>query len=119
MPQRPLRRCTTPGCPHKVEAGRCPIHARNRLITRQRDPGATYHGDWPRRRLDYLARHPVCVLCGRAATVADHHPHSRRQLIRAGVADPDADQHLRPLCKPCHDRQTGLNQPGGWNTRYR
>jgi hypothetical protein len=49
--------------------------------------------------------------------VPDHHPRSRRELIAAGVADPDADEYLRPLCAPCHNPETARNQPGGWNRR--
>jgi 5-methylcytosine-specific restriction protein A len=48
------------------------------------------------------------------ATVADHYPLSRKELIDAGL-DPNDPQHGRGLCKPCHDRETAQNQPGGWN----
>lgn len=51
------------------------------------------------------------------ATVADHHPTSRRELLTQGVTDPDADHRLRPLCTTCHNRETARNQPGGWNAR--
>jgi 5-methylcytosine-specific restriction protein A len=62
----------------------------------------------------------VCVLCKRAfATVADHWPTSRRELVEQGVTNPDAPSRLRGLCGPCHSRETANNpdQAGGWNRR--
>ena len=118
MPARPLRPCTTPGCPGRADTGRCP-HCRT---GRQHNPRTKvetsadrgYSATWRARRRDYLTTHPVCALCGRMATIPDHYPMPRRQLVAAQVADPDADEHLRPLCDNCHRRQTGLRQPGGW-----
>lgn len=70
---------------------------------------------WPAIRLDYLTRHPVCELCGRQATVPDHHPRGIRQLRKAGVDNPNADRYLRPLCARCHNRETARKEPGGWH----
>ena len=118
MPERPLKPCTVPGCPGRAETGRCARCRNDRQgNTRLRVDTAAqrgYDARWRRRRADYLVEHPLCALCRRLAAVADHYPISRRQLLAEGVWDPDADEHLRPLCKPCHDRQTGLRQPGGW-----
>src|SRR4051794_8691645 len=109
----PRRRCTSPGCPNLAE-GRCPYH--QKLAGRQRDTWTELYGrDWPRRRLEYLAEHPWCVLCGRMATTADHHPKGIRLLLKIGVSDPHADKYLRPLCTSCHSTETGKHQPGGWN----
>ena len=72
---------------------------------------------WRRTRLDYLSRHPACVLCGKAATDVDHYPRTRRALLAAGVVDPDVDDHLRALCHRCHSQETARRQPGGWNAR--
>ena len=118
MPARPLKPCTVPGCPGRAETGRC---ARCRAA-RQHNPRLRvetaaqrgYDAAWRRRRTDYLDAHPYCALCPRLATVPDHYPISRRELIAQGATDPDADEHLRPLCKPCHDVQTSRRQPGGW-----
>lgn len=68
-----------------------------------------------------LARDPNCVLCLQAdrtepATVADHYPRSRRELVERGL-DPDDPQHGRGLCSSCHGRATAQHQPGGWNAR--
>ncbi|HLL68828.1 MAG TPA: hypothetical protein VK453_24405 [Micromonosporaceae bacterium] len=113
MPNRPRVPCTTPGCTGTAPGGRC-----DRCLTRQARGSSAARGygrTWRARRIPYLVAHPWCVLCGRPATVPDHHPASRRQLEARGVADPDADEHLRALCDPCHRTQTALRQPGGFN----
>jgi 5-methylcytosine-specific restriction enzyme A len=58
-------------------------------------------------RLPVLARAGYkCVLCGEPANIADHYPHSRRELVAAGL-NPDDPQYGRALCKRCHDTSTG------------
>jgi 5-methylcytosine-specific restriction protein A len=117
MPARPLQPCTTPGCPGRCHEGRCRRCRDTRQGNRRLKPETTaergYGAAWRRRRLDYLSTHPRCLLCPALAAVPDHYPISRRDLVRVGVADPDADEYLRPLCIRCHNRQTGLRQPGG------
>jgi len=114
----PVRRCPTPGCPGRASSGlcaRCKTRRQgNRRLRVETAAERGYDDVWRARRLDYLETHPACCLCGRMATIPDHYPRSRKQLVAAAVADPDADEHLRPLCAPCHLRQTGLRQPGGW-----
>ena len=62
-----------------------------------------------------LARDPICVICrAQPATVADHWPLSRRELVERGL-DADDPQYGRGLCKQDHDRETARNQPGGWH----
>lgn len=116
MPIRPQQPCTSPGCPRKSRNGRCEqCKELKRTAYRRRNRGVHDYGPrWPGFRIDYLIRHPACVICGRLSNVPDHWPISRRDLVAAGVLDPDQDQHVRALCKPCHDRQTARNQPGGW-----
>lgn len=113
---RPMKPCTSPGCPTRVYGGRCSRH--QRLAGRQRDRWTSVYGtDWPRIRLDYLSRYPRCVLCPALATIADHHPRGIRLLIKQNNQDLHADRHLRPLCASCHSKTTGLKEPGGWNRR--
>lgn len=120
MPARPMRPCTTPGCPRRAESGRCdPCRTSRRADIKRRSPWQDYGPQWPAVRADYLRRHPRCALCGQQATVPDHHPVARRQLIAQGVADPDDDAHLRALCETCHNRATATNQPGGWHRERR
>jgi len=114
----PLQRpCTTPGCPQLSTGGRCTTcRGQKRKLDRNRRRDVNDYGPrWPGRRLAFLLDNPTCVMCARLATIPDHYPRSRRQLLADGVTDPDLPQYLRPLCKPCHDHATGLNQPGGWH----
>lgn len=118
MPQRPLRPCNTPGCPGRATSGRCPAcraaRQHNPRLKAETAAQRGYGPVWQTRRLAYLQQHPLCALCRRLASIPDHYPRSRRQLLAAAVADPDADEYLRPLCDACHRRETGRRQPGGW-----
>ena len=51
-----------------------------------------------------------------SATVADHWPLTRRELVAAGL-DPDHPARGRGLCAPCHAKATALDPRtrGGWN----
>ncbi|AUS34616.1 hypothetical protein C1M55_28210 [Rhodococcus qingshengii] len=49
------------------------------------------------------------MLCGAEATIADHHPLSRRELIVQGL-DPNDPHHGRGLCKRCHDSHTAKDE---------
>lgn len=109
----PLRPCASPGCTTRVPNGRCEKHRRY-ATQRQDNWTALYGTNWPRIRFDYLSRHPVCVLCGHLATIADHYPLGIRKLLRNHHPDPHADDNLRPLCQPCHAKETGIREPGGW-----
>ncbi len=114
MPRKPLTPCSQPGCPELTSGGPCEAHKAQREAQRE-ERGTSARGlRWVRRRKAYIYSNPWCLLCGRAATVADHYPLSRKQLVAKGVADPDAFAHLRPLCVPCHNRETAKHQPGGW-----
>ncbi|MPZ66186.1 MAG: hypothetical protein GEU83_11955 [Pseudonocardiaceae bacterium] len=46
--------------------------------------------------------------------VTDHYPHTRAELVTAGVDDPDAWHRLRALCARCHNAHTAATTPGGW-----
>jgi 5-methylcytosine-specific restriction protein A len=116
MPTRTPRRCAAPGCgAHSTSPrGRCPKHLRKQPSA----VAAEYDDHWARRvRLPYLVANPACVLCGHLATVADHWPDSRTQLVGSRVTDPDAWHRLRPLCVPCHGRETLKHQPSAWQYR--
>ena len=107
------RVCTQPGCGTLVPAGtgRCPTHTRRRDGNPYSTPG---HQAF---REAVLARDPICVLCLRVrATVADHYPDERRDLVAQGL-DPNDPARGRGLCKSCHDKHTAATSPGGWNTR--
>lgn len=115
-PRRARTPCTQAGCSELTDGGRCAEHARAADHARgtAADRGYTSPGHLRFRRR-VLARDLICVVCRRApATVADHHPRSRRQLLAAGE-DPDDPAHGRGVCEPCHASETAKHQPGGWN----
>lgn len=114
MPRKPRPPCSVPGCPELTTGGRCEAHRREAEQQRGTSAERGYTTRWQRIRKAYLYRNPWCLLCGRTATVADHFPFSRRQLVAEGVADPDACNRLRRLCTRCHNRETAKRQPGGW-----
>lgn len=119
MPRKPRPPCSIPGCPELTTGGRCPAHEREANRDRVSRGGAVYTTRWQRIRKAYLYANPWCVLCGRAANVADHFPASRRELAAKGVPNPDASKHLRPLCVACHNRETARQQPGGFAAEAR
>lgn len=113
MPRRLAPPCTRPGCEHSKP---CPVHTRQQDRARGTAAERGYGHQWTTgTRTEYIEHHPYCVLCRAPATVPDHWPVSRKDLIASGVPDPDAWHRLRPLCKPCHDKETARLQPGGWN----
>jgi 5-methylcytosine-specific restriction protein A len=114
MPRKPRTPCTLPGFPALTTGGRCPTHEREANRQRASRGGSAYGPRWPRTRERYLYAHPWCLLCGRRATVADHFPLSRRELVAQGAVNADAFERLRPLCTSCHNKETAKHQPGGW-----
>lgn len=111
--------CTTPGCPQLTLDGKCTEH--KQVAEQQRGSAAErgYSGKaWRFARRTVLRQNPICVVCKHEfATVADHWPTSRRELVAQGVTNPDAPCYLRALCASCHGRETAREQPGGWNRR--
>lgn len=120
MAHRALSVCSRPGCPNLCRTSRCDTCRGDAERQRGTPAGRGYgHEHRARFRPAVLARDPWCRICGSApATVADHHPLSRRELVAAGL-DPDDPQHGRGLCASCHGRETAANpdQRGGWNAR--
>ncbi len=110
--------CPTSGCATITEGGRCGTCRSKAEQVRGSASQRGYNSRSHRIRFrqGVLSKHPFCVLCGSVATVADHHPLSRRELEAQGL-DPNDPERGRGLCKPCHDRETSTHQPGGWNQR--
>lgn len=105
-------------CPELTTAGRCEACATAADRARGTAAERGYGSFWSRViRPKYLKAHPICRLCPSVATVADHFPVSRRDLVAQGVKDPDGWHRMRPLCKACHDKHTAAEQAGGWNQR--
>jgi 5-methylcytosine-specific restriction protein A len=96
--------CSAPGCGQIVRDGsRCAEHRHDRMRPGARNRG--YDSTWERRRIVVLRRAPGCEDCGAPATEVDHVP-PRRELVRLGVTDPDADRFLHARCKRCHSART-------------
>lgn len=111
------RVCSRPNCPTLHQGtGRCP--ACHRAGDRTRRPHGSPYGTAGHRafREAVLARDPICVLCmATPASVADHYPTERQDLVDLGK-DPNDLEQGRGLCKRCHDSHTALTSPGGWHS---
>jgi 5-methylcytosine-specific restriction protein A len=114
-----MRVCSVPGCATlypNTQGSRCPTHVRQADKARGTSAERGYNTPGHRKfRAAVLNRDPICTLCGiKQSTVADHYPHSRKELIALGL-NPNDPQYGRGLDKQCHDRETAIHQPGGWN----
>jgi 5-methylcytosine-specific restriction protein A len=116
MPRKPLVPCSAvPSCPELTTGGPCAEHAKQRAKQRTNRGGSAYGRNWRERvQPRFIYQNPWCVLCGRAASVADHWPTSRRDLVARGEPNPDAFEHLRALCKACDAKERPKREPGGW-----
>jgi 5-methylcytosine-specific restriction enzyme A len=122
-----MRVCSSPGCPviHAGQ-GRCPDCRAKADKTRRPDGNPYSTAGHLAFREAVLARNPRCVCpgdcerhkgwCGAVATVADHYPIERRDLVSAGL-DPNDPSAGRGVCKGCHDAKTARTAPGGWADR--
>lgn len=120
MPTRALKPCTNPSCDELTSGGRCDTCSRT---TEQQRGSSSARGYGKRHRDRFrkavLDRDICCVICIKndrwvLATVADHWPLSRRELVDQGH-DPNDPDHGRGLCHDCHSKETAVNQPGGFN----
>lgn len=108
------RVCSTPGCPNFTDhGGRCAT-CKARADQARRPKGNPYSSPGHQRfREQVLARDPICVVClGARATVADHYPHDRVDLIDMGL-DPNDPRWGRGLCARCHNKHTAASKPAG------
>lgn len=86
-----------------------------------------YGNNWRKKvRGPYLAANPRCVgvlgqhhpNCDGRATIPDHYPKTRAELVRMGVPDPDAWHRLQPLSDSCHKWKTARFD-GAWGNPKR
>ena len=121
-----MRSCPTSGCPNLTRGGRC-LLCKAEAETKRRPDGNPYATSGHRAfRTQVLAMQPYCVCdgecghhtnrCGQPATVADHDPHERRDLVGMGL-DPNDPQYGRGKCKRCHDARTARTSQGGFLQR--
>jgi 5-methylcytosine-specific restriction protein A len=119
-----MKVCTQPGCPALVAAGRCEKHG-PKVKPRPSTTAQGYGAGWRRKRAAFIAAHPVCQgdgagghhpRCDGVATVPDHDPLTRRELVARGDPDPDAWHHLVARSAACHGRKTALFD-GAWGNK--
>lgn len=111
-----MKVCSVPGCPriYDDKVSKCPEHRRE--ARRARVDNKVYSSPGHLRfRGAVLARDYICVIdgCFQFATVADHYPHTRRELADSGL-DPNDPVYGRGLCAPHHNKHTAATSPGGW-----
>ncbi len=109
MPERAYRECCYPLCRAvAVRRGYCSQHApttaRTPMFVRN-DPRLSNltpaNKRFRRARHSFLIRHPLCAMCGEAATVLDHiTPH------RGVPALFWSERNWQPLCFRCHGVKT-------------
>jgi 5-methylcytosine-specific restriction protein A len=101
------RICPIHGIWNKVnKTDRCPIcykQSHKHYDDHVRDKGLTKFyasSEWRKLREQQLKRHPLCVMCNRPATVADH-----IKEIKDGGEKLSLD-NLQSMCNGCHTRKT-------------
>lgn len=118
------RICRKSGCGRTCEAGRCycrlhsALEESGRRVFTRRGKSAVWHGlystrRWKRMSHDFLAKYPVCFICGARAEIADHiRPHrGSLELFFDGG-------NLQPMCWRCHSRKT-FAENGNFNRNRR
>ena len=116
---RALTLCNVKDCTTKIPQGqgRCDAHRAKADAARRVDGNPYNTAGHQRFRRAVLDRDPICVICNIAiATVADHWPNERRDLVTDGL-NPDDPARGRGLCVTCHNEHTAASSPGGW-ARY-
>lgn len=117
MPSTLMRPCLVSRCPNLTRTARCPQHTptqsqgerdydRSRGSASQRGYGAR----WRRLRAMQLNAHPLCVVCGRAATDVDH-------IISRRKGGTDVEDNLQSMCHQHHSEKTNREDGGGWQRR--
>lgn len=106
--------CSKAGCGRTAVAGKdfCERHLGlqkakdSRKIFTARGKSSQYHNLydsvlWRKTRKAFLKKYPVCFICGKPATIADHIiPH------RGDLSLFYNEGNLQPLCQSCHSRKT-------------
>ena len=103
--------CLKPGCGRAAVQGKdyCQRHISlqdSRKVFTKRGKSAKWHSlyetsEWRKRRREFLKKYPICVICGKPATIADHiTPH------RGDLSLFYDEQNLQPMCQACHSRKT-------------
>lgn len=115
MPSKAPTPCSR--CGQKVvRNGLCAKHYsqndRARGTAQQRGYDADHEAQFRRPVLEHAGYRCATPDCINRATVADHFPRSRRELVAAGE-NPNDPRHGRALCASCHGRYTAKHQGFG------
>ena len=104
--------CKQPGCANTTHEVYCEEHKSKRYDTDRASAAKRgYDSRWQRYRKWFLGKNPLCVECGRLATVVDHiepHKGSRDKFW-------DISNH-QSLCESCHNRKTASEEMDAWDT---
>lgn len=102
MPYLAGRPCAHRGCVallHGRGVRFCPEHLAEARRAQDARRGTAaqrgYDARWTRLRTQFLKAHPICVKCGRLATIAHH-------IIRRQGGGSDDEANLMALCAACH-----------------
>ncbi len=118
MPSLPRKPCAHPRCGQLTVPGQryCEKHKRNHRAAQDKQRGSAasrgYGYRWQKASKGFLKQHPLCCRCEVsgfvvAATVVDHiKPHRGDMGLFWDRAN------WQPLCKPCHDRKTAVEDGG-------
>lgn len=119
MPGRLKRECRKIGCLNLTDSadGYCDAHSREVYLRydrqRQNSNERGYNYRWSKYRRWFLTKNPLCVTCGRAATVVDHIiPHKGNEDLFWYINNHQA------LCKRCHDIKTTTEDGGFGNKNF-
>lgn len=115
-------RCRHPACPGYAEkaTGYCVTHASD-FVPRRPFEGASKTTvasahyattEWRKFTKDYLARHRVCVLCGRPSECTDHNLMSAPEMIRQFGGFIYDERYYRALCISCNTKERNRKQRG-------
>lgn len=114
---RAMTVCNRADCTTKIPQGQGRCAACQAQADRNRRPSGNPYSSSGHLafRTAVLDRDPICVVCEiRVATVADHYPTDRRDLVDLGL-DPNDPRYGRGVCASCHNKSTAQRSPGGWN----
>ena len=112
MPYKSKRPCAYPRCPELTNEYYCEPHRkmRDKEYNKKRGSSASqgYDARWRRARKIFLNDHPLCIKCGRTASVVDHiKAHKGDKVLFWDISNWQA------MCKLCHDAKTA-REDGRW-----
>lgn len=111
MARRLLTFCLTPGCPERVESGRCDKHKRvvSREYHAQESQKFYQKREWKALSLRFRQANPLCATCLKAGRIVESQVVDHIISIKNG-GDEWEEANLQALCVPCHNAKTVREQ---------